>query len=143
MSFEKNKGGEERERDMGLDEGEREQTLTPFVISNELIGHVCCMRPLSMCHFNVLPPNLVCSNSGKPVCSKSLSSGLYLIYALASTNNNKQNNFSIPIFFSDSLIEKKSTHSQIKYFNQNWKSKHTQKSLKFENIKKNNKKINT
>ena len=78
MSFEKNKGGEERERDMGLDEGEREQTLTPFVISNELIGHVCCMRPLSMCHFNVLPPNLVCSNSGKPVCSKSLSSGLYL-----------------------------------------------------------------
>ena len=64
-------------------------------------------------------------------------------YALASTNNNKQNNFSIPIFFSDSLIEKKSTHSQIKYFNQNWKSKHTQKSLKFENIKKNNKKINT
>ena len=78
MSFEKNKGGEERERDMGLDEGEREQTLTPFVISNELIGHVCCMRPLSMCHFNVLPPNLVCSNSDKPVCSKSLSSGLYL-----------------------------------------------------------------
>ena len=41
MSFEKNKGGEERERDMGLDEGEREQTLMPFVISKELIGHVC------------------------------------------------------------------------------------------------------
>ena len=60
-------------------------------------------------------------------------------YAIVNTNNNKQNSSSIHIFFpSDSLIKKKkkSTHSKIKYNNQNQKSKHTQKSPKIENIKK-------
>ena len=45
LSFEKNKGVG-RERAIWawfLDEGEREQTLMPFVISNELTGHVHCM----------------------------------------------------------------------------------------------------
>ena len=61
---------------------------------------------------------------------------LCLIYALASTNNNKQNSSLILIFFSSDSLIKKSTHTRIKYNNQNRKSKHTQKSSKFENIKK-------
>ena len=55
--------------------------------------------------------------------------GLCLIYALTSTNNNKKIVPQYWFFPSDILIEK-STHSQIKYNNQNWKSKHIQKSSK-------------
>ena len=59
--------------------------------------------------------------------------GLCLIYALAITNKIVSQ---YKFFISDGLIKKKkkSTHSQIKYNNQNTKSKHTQKSSNFENI---------
>ena len=60
--------------------------------------------------------------------------GLCLIYALAITNKIVSQ---YKFFPSDGLIKKKkSTHLQIKYNNQNPKSKHMQKSSKFENIKK-------
>ena len=62
--------------------------------------------------------------------------GLCLIYALAITNKIVSQ---YKFFISDGLIKKKkkkSTHSQIKYNNQNTKSKHMQKSSNFENIKK-------
>ena len=68
------KGGEERERDLDRERERANVNVISFVISNELIGHVHCMIPLNMCHFNVLPPNPICSSSSKSVCSKSLSS---------------------------------------------------------------------
>ena len=59
--------------------------------------------------------------------------GLCLIYALAITNKIVSQ---YKFFPSDSLIKKKSAHSQIKYNNKNPKSKHTQKNSKIKNIKK-------
>ena len=68
------KGGEERERDLDRERERANVNVISFVISNELVGHVHCMRPLNMCHFNVVPPNPICSNSSKSVCSKSVCS---------------------------------------------------------------------